>query len=175
MQFQNFLRTGVVWFDREPEEMPLMLQFSPDCHPVSTFAFNAAASVSSPVAERKQQETQYELKPIKMQFTHPLILESACNQVISEADAESLELQDALKHLFPEDSHIRELLLAILQGEEMTERRRLELKACIKYPHVLDLQEAYVKRALGEELTQFEALLLRRMDGAVDMEVSQQG
>ncbi|MBX9948636.1 MAG: hypothetical protein K2Y39_05720 [Candidatus Obscuribacterales bacterium] len=152
-----------------------MLQFSPDCPPVSTFAFNATASVSSPVAERKQQETQYELKPITMQFTHPLILESACNQTTCQVDAESMELRVALKHLFPEDSQIRELLLPILQGEEMTERRRLELKACIKYPHVLDLQEAYVKRALGEELTEFEALLLRRMDGAVDVEVSQQG
>ena len=109
-----------------------------------------------------------------MQFTHPLILESACHQVSCEIDSESLQLRAELKHLFPEDSHIRELLLPILQGEELTERRRLEIEACIKYPHVLDLQEAYVKRALGEELTQFEALLLRRMDGAVDMEVSQQ-
>ncbi len=151
-----------------------MLQFSHDCTTVSPFAFNTSASASSPVAERKQQETQYELKPLAMQFTHPLILESACHQVSCEIDSESLQLRAELKHLFPEDSHIRELLLPILQGEELTERRRLEIEACIKYPHVLDLQEAYVKRALGEELTQFEALLLRRMDGAVDMEVSQQ-
>jgi hypothetical protein len=52
-----------------------------------------------------------------------------------------------------------------MQGQEMTERRRLELEACVKYPHVLDLQEAFVKRELGEPLDAFELELLRRMDG----------
>jgi hypothetical protein len=76
--------------------------------------------------------------------------------------------------VFPQDAQLRKLLFPIMKGETVTERGRLELEACLKYPHVLDLQEAFVKRELGEELTEFEETLLRRMDGAVDLEVSQQ-
>lgn len=167
IQFQNFLRSAVVLSEREPEEMPPMLETTLNGAPATSFDPNFTAPVSCPVA-RIQQHTQYDLKLIAIKFTHPLILESQCNQECGEVDEESAQLQSELMDLFPEDSRLCELLFPLLRGESLTERRRLELEACIKYPHVLDLQEAYVKRALGEELTDFEELLLRRMDGAVD-------
>jgi len=144
-----------------------MLQPPVSCNDFVNYVYSSPAPVPSPFAERKHEETQYELKPITMQFTHPLILESPCNQINCEIDEESAQLRAELMQLFPEDSRLCDLMLPILQGEPLTERRRLELEACLKYPHVIDLQEAYVKCALGEELTEFEALLLRRMDGAV--------
>lgn len=166
-RFQNFLRSAVVLSERELEEMPPMLQNSVNSAQSAGFNPNMTASVSSPTL-RAQQETQYDLKPVSMMFTHPLILESPCNQESSEVDEEGGQLRAELMQLFPEDSRLWDVLLPILQGENLTERRRLQIEACLKFPHVIDVQEAYVKRALGEELTDFEELLLRRMDGAVD-------
>lgn len=144
-----------------------MLQTSVNSAQSAGFNPDMTASVSSPTL-RAQQETQYDLKPVSMMFTHPLILESPCHQESSEVDEDSRQLRAELMQLFPEDSRLCDVLLPILQGENLTERRRLQIEACLKFPHVIDVQEAYVKRALGEELTDFEELLLRRMDGAVD-------
>lgn len=144
-----------------------MLQTSVNSSQSAGFNPNMTASVSSPTP-RAQQETQYDLKPVSMMFTHPLILESPCHQESCEVDEDSRQLRAELMQFFPEDSRLCDVLLPILQGESLTERRRLQIEACLKFPHVIDVQEAYVKRALGEELTDFEELLLRRMDGAVD-------
>ncbi|MCC7529038.1 MAG: hypothetical protein IT342_10975 [Candidatus Melainabacteria bacterium] len=149
---------------------------------VSDFDFNLPAPVA-PVkkepAPRVKQETQYDLGLVgatPLVARHPLIIDSdtSCTESECEVDSESMKLRAELRRLFPQDAQLRKLLFPIMKGEAVTERRRLELEACLKYPHVLDLQEAFVKRELGEELTEFEELLLRRMDGAVDLEVSQQ-
>lgn len=154
--------------------MPPMLQTSVNSAQSAGFNTDMTASVSSPVA-RTKQETQYDLKPISARISHPLILETSCADEVLDIDPESMTLLAELELLFPHDPQVCQLLLPILQGEALTERRRFEIEACFKYPHVLDLQEAYVKRALGEELSKFEELLLRRMDGAAVSEVYQQG
>ncbi len=170
--------------EREPEEMPPMLQSTFDTSiKVSNFDFNLpapAAPIKKEPALRAKQETQYDLSPVVAAMPcvarHPLIIDSqdACTESQCEVDSDSMKLRAELRRLFPQDAQLRKLLYPIMKGEAVTERRRLELEACLKYPHVLDLQEAFVKRELGEELTEFEELLLRRMDGAVDFEVSQQ-
>ncbi len=160
-----------------------MLQSTFDsCIKVSNFDFNLPASdapIKKEPAQRVKQETQYNLTPVgtkPLVARHPLIIdsESSCNESQCEVDSESMKLRAELRRLFPQDAQLRKMLYSFMKGEAVTERRRLELEACLKYPHVLDLQEAFVKRELGEELTEFEELLLRRMDGAVDFEVSQQ-
>jgi hypothetical protein len=159
-----------------------MLQPTLDiCIKVSNFDFNLpapAAPFKKEPVQRQKEVTRYDLSPIgstPMVARHPLIIDSEeeCAELQCEIDGESLKLRAELKRVFPQDAQLRQLLYPIMTGEAVTERRRLELEACLKYPHVLDLQEAFVKRELGEELTEFEELLLRRMDGAVDLEVSQ--
>ena len=197
--FQNFLRSAVVLSEREPEEMPPMLQSTFDTTiKVSNFDFNLPASPAPAVKEATAQSqkeltrydltpvqlpivqskelTRYDLTPVPLPIRHPLIIDSEtpCTESECEVDSESMKLRAELRRLFPQDAQLRKLLYPIMKGEAVTERRRLELEACLKYPHVLDLQEAFVKRELGDELTEFEELLLRRMDGAVDFEVSQQ-
>jgi hypothetical protein len=176
IQFQNFLRSAVVLSERESMETAPMLQPTFDCIRISNFDVTAqAAAYVAPVKqpEEARRLTQYDMKPIVMPVSHPLILDSNCSPAAKE-DGENIEVRSELERLFPQDSQLRELLLPIVKGEAITERRRLELEACLKFPHVLDLQEAFVKNELGEELTEFEQLLLRRMDGAVDFEVLQQ-
>lgn len=182
-RFQNFLRSPVVLSERTPEEMPPMLRSTFDsCIKVSNFDCNlpaSAAPVKKEAAQRAEQETQYDLSPVgaaPLVARHPLIIdsESICIESQCAVDSESMKLRAELRRLFPRDAQLRKMLYSIMKGEAVTERRRLELEACLKYPHVLDLQEAFVKRELGEELTEFEELLLRRMDGAVDFDVSQQ-
>ena len=153
---------------------------SETCVKVSNFDFSlltaAAASTVKESQYRQKEVTQYNLNPVEVRTSHPLIIDSttACRESVCDMDSESLRLRAELKRLFPQDAQIRKLLLPIVKGEAVTERQRLELEACLKYPHVLDLQEAFVKRELGEELNEFEQLLLWRMDGAVDFEVSNQ-
>jgi len=109
-------------------------------------------------------ETQYNLAPIQVKISHPLILD--CQPPRAElcpADEQTAKVRALLRSMFPQDAQLRQLMLPLMQGQAMTERRRLELEACVKYPHVLDLQEAYVKQALGEDLSEFEEELLRRM------------
>lgn len=148
---------------------------------VSNFDFNLPAPVAPQKKEpvpRVKQETHYDRSSVGATpcvVRHPLIIDSdtSCTESECEVDSQSMKLRAELRRLFPQDAQLRNLLYRIMKGEAVTERRRLELEACLKYPHVLDLQEAFVKRELGEELTEFEELLLRRMDGAVDFEVSQ--
>lgn len=146
---------------------------------VSNFDVSYATAVAAPTVSqskaRQTEETQYNLLPVRVRISHPLIIDSDpnCQQFAPESGSETTELRSQLKTLFPQDAQIRKLLLPLMQGEAMTMRRRLELEACLKYPHVLDLQEAFVKRELGEELTDYEDMLLRRMDGAVDFKVPQ--
>lgn len=104
--------------------------------------------------------------------SHPLILDEEKPCAVFEFDLERQNLRLELEHLFPRDEQVRELLLPILCGEELTERKRLQIEACFKFPYVVDLQEAYVKRALGEELSAFEEKLLWRMDGAANSDFS---
>ncbi len=156
-----------------------MLQPTLDtCIKVSNFDFNLLAPsvpIKKETVQRQKEVTRYDLSPVETKISHPLIIDSEneCDESQCEFDNESWSLRAELKRVFPQDAQLRQLLYPIMTGEELTERRRLELEACLKYPHVLDLQEAFVKRELGEELTEFEELLLRRMDGAVDLEVSQ--
>ncbi len=155
-----------------------MLQPTFDCIRISNFDLSAqAAAFLAPVVKDQEQPkelTQYDVQPIEVRISHPLIIDSCCSQSACEVDEESMQLRSELKRLFPQDAQLRKLLFPLVTGEALTERRRLELEACLKYPHVLDLQEAFVKKELGEELTEFEQLLLRRMDGAVDSDVLQQ-
>jgi hypothetical protein len=157
-----------------------MLQSTFDtCIKVSNFDFNLpvpAAPIKMEPAQRQRELTRYDLTPVELPKSHPLIIdsESSCSESQCEVDSDSMKLRAELRRLFPQDAQLRKLLFPIMKGEVVTERQRLELEACLKYPHVLDLQEAFVKRELGEELTEFEELLLRRMDGAVDSQVSQQ-
>lgn len=159
-----------------------MLQPTVDtCIKVTNFDFNLpapAAPLKKEPVQRQKEVTRYDLSPVGSTpgvARHPLIIDSEneCAESQCEIDSESWHLRAELKRVFPQDAQLRQLLYPIMTGEAVTERRRLELEACLKYPHVLDLQEAFVKRELGEELTEFEELLLRRMDGAVDFEVSQ--
>ncbi len=146
------------------------------CIKVSNFDFNLlAAPIKKESVQRQKEVTRYDLSPVETKISHPLIIDSEneCVELQCEFESESWSLRAELKRVFPQDAQLRQLLYPIMTGEAVTERRRLELEACLKYPHVLDLQEAFVKRELGEELTEFEELLLRRMDGAVDLEVSQ--
>ena len=155
-----------------------MLQPTFDCIRISNFdvsaKLNAYTAPAAKERDRARDLTQYDMKPIEVRISHPLIIDSNCSQSACEVDEEDMQVHSELNRLFPQDSQLCKLLLPIVQGEAVTERRRLELEACLKYPHVLDLQEAFVKRELGEELTEFEQLLLRRMDGAVDLDVLQQ-
>ena len=148
------------------------------CIKVSNFDFNLQAPVvpvkKQPV-QRQREMTQYDLSPVEVRISHPLIIDPEnCTESKCEVDSETMKLRAELRRVFPQDAQLRKLLFPIMKGETVTERGRLQLEACLKFPHVLDLQEAFVKRELGEELTEFEETLLRRMDGAVDFEVPQQ-
>ncbi|MBA3856700.1 MAG: hypothetical protein C0507_07285 [Cyanobacteria bacterium PR.3.49] len=137
----------------------------PATYETTNFDFSPVAVTAEQPSERDHEVTQYNLAPIEVRISHPLILDSqpmskkACNM-----DESTAKLRALLKSMFPQDAQIRQLMLPLMQGQEMTERRRLELEACVKYPHVLDLQAAFVKRELGEGLDAFELELLRRMD-----------
>lgn len=137
----------------------------PATYETTNFDFSPVAVPAEKQCERTNEVTQYNLAPIEVRISHPLILDSQpmCKPAATMEEG-TAKLRALLKSMFPQDAQIRQLMLPLMQGQEMTERRRLQLEACVKYPQVLDLQEAFVKREMGEALDAFEMELLRRMD-----------